>query len=135
MIYKQYLVTFYIDNTKCWKSGITAKWDVYNRFKDEIKKGIISGFKIHKSTWFRTKEEAYNTEQNLFNEIINNFGGYKHKDGNIRFHNFYTKNKYNGITEIRKYDYNEYKHAWDYINNHGGTFKDIKRPPQKNLVS
>ena len=54
MIHKQYLVTFNIDNNKCWKSGITAKWDVYNRFRTEIKKGIISNFKIHKSSWFKT---------------------------------------------------------------------------------
>jgi hypothetical protein len=54
MIHKQYLVTFNIDNNKCWKSGITAKWDIYNRFSNDIEKGIISNFKIHKSTWFKT---------------------------------------------------------------------------------
>tara|TARA_R100001244_G_scaffold86263_1_gene65902 strand:- start:459 stop:896 length:438 start_codon:yes stop_codon:yes gene_type:complete len=133
MVHKQYLVTFYIDDKKCWKSGITSKRDVYDRFKDEIKKRIIFGFKIHKSTWFKTYKEAYKSEQKLFNEIIKDFGGYKHKDGNVRFHNFYTKDKYNGITEIRKYDYNEYKYAWDYIANAGKTYEEIKKYPRKNL--
>ena len=69
MIHKQYLVTFNIDNNKCWKSGITAKWDVYNRFRTEIERRIISNFKIHKSSWFKTYEEAYESEQKLFDEI------------------------------------------------------------------
>ena len=119
-IHKHYLTTFTLvnENIKCLKAGITSKFDVFDRFKEMLKDGVISNFKIHKSSWFKTKEKAYESEQRLFNEVINKFGGYNHK-GEIKFHNFWTKDKYNGITEIRKYNYPEYKYMWDYLDNNG----------------
>ena len=56
---------------------------------------------------------------NNIKEIKYKFGGYEHKDGVTRFHNFYTRKKYNGITEIRKQNQNEVNHCWKYINNNG----------------
>ena len=119
MRHKLYLVRFTIDGQKAYKVGITSHIDVARRFKIPLNEGTISGFKIMKSSYFTSKEEAYEAEQNLFKEITHKFSGYKHKDGIVRFHNFYTKRKYNGITEIRKYNQNEVNHCWKYINNNG----------------
>mgnify|MGYP001299486936 CR=1 FL=1 len=119
MRHKLYLVRFTIDGQKAYKVGITRHIDVAKRFKKILDEGAISSFKIMKSSYFKSKEEAYEAEQNLFKEIIHKFGGYKHKDGIIRFHNFYTKRKYNGITEIRTYNQNEVNYCWQYINNNG----------------
>ena len=119
MRHKLYLVRFTIDGQKAYKVGITRHIDVAKRFKRILDEGSISSFKIMKSSYFESEEEAYEAEQNLFKEIIHKFGGYKHKDGIIRFHNFYTKRKYNGITEIRTYNQNEVNYCWQYINNNG----------------
>ena len=118
-IHKLYLVRFTIEGQKAYKSGITSHIDVAKRFKIPLNEGTISDFKIMKSSYFESEEEAYKSEQNLFKEIITEFGGYNHKDGKVRFHNFYTKRKHNGITEIRKYNQNEVNHCWKYINNNG----------------
>jgi len=118
-MYKLYLVRFTIEGQKAYKSGITSHIDVARRFRIPLNEGTISDFKIMKSSYFESEEEAYKSEQNLFKEIINKFGGYNHKDGKVRFHNFYTKRKHNGITEIRKYNQNEVNHCWKYINNNG----------------
>ena len=119
MRHKLYLVRFTIDGQKAYKVGITRHIDVAKRFKRILDEGAISSFKIMKSSYFESEEEAYEAEQNLFKEITHKFGGYKHKDGIIRFHNFYTKRKYNGITEIRTYNQNEVNYCWQYINNNG----------------
>ena len=118
-MYKLYLVRFTLDGQKVYKLGITSHIDVAKRFKKVLDEGIITDFKIMKSSYFESEEEAYEAEQNLFKEIIHKFGGYKHKDGIIRFHNFYTRKKYNGITEIRKYNQNEVNYCWKYIDNNG----------------
>ena len=118
-IHKLYLVRFEVDNKRCYKPGITSNIDVTRRFERSLKEGTISDFKIMKSSYFSNKEEAYKAEQKLFGEVIDKFGGYNHKDGKTRFHNFWTNNKYNGITEIRKYNQDEVNHCWKYIDNNG----------------
>ena len=118
-MYKLYLVRFTLDGQKVYKPGITSHIDVAKRFKRVLDEGIITDFKIMKSSYFENEEEAYKAEQILFEEIKYKFGGYEHKDGVTRFHNFYTRKKYNGITEIRKYNQNEVNHCWKYINNNG----------------
>ena len=118
-MYKLYLVRFTLDGQKVYKLGITSHIDVAKRFKKVLDEGIITDFKIMKSSYFENKEEAYKAEQILFEEIKYKFGGYEHKDGVTRFHNFYTRKKYNGITEIRKYNQNEVNYCWKYIDNNG----------------
>ncbi len=117
--YQLYLVLFKIEGQNSYKPGITGHDDVTKRFESYLEEGIISDFKKVTSSYFLTREEAYKAEQKLFVEVADKFGGYKHKDGRTRFHNFYTKNKYNGITEIRKYDETEVNYCQDYIDNNG----------------
>lgn len=115
---KLYLVNFEIEGKRCFKVGITSKFDVTERFQRHINSGAITNFKVYKSSYFSTYDEAYEAEQNLMQEIVDEFGGYEH-DGDIKFHNFWTKTKLGGVTEIRKYDQSEVSYAWDYINENG----------------
>ena len=117
--HKLYLVRFTIEGKRVYKPGITRHIDVTKRFQRSLDDGIISDFKIMKSSYFPNEEEAYKAEQNLFEEIKHKFGGYEHEDGVTRFHNLWIKHKYGGITEIRKYNQNEVDHCWQYINNNG----------------
>ena len=118
--YQLYLVLFKIEGQNSYKPGITGHDDVTKRFESYLEEGIISDFKKVTSSYFLTREEAYKAEQKLFVEVANKFGGYKgHKDRITRFHNFYTKINYNGITEIRKYDETEVNYCQDYIDNNG----------------
>ncbi len=52
------------------------------------------------------------------NNIVNEFGGYDY-NGEVKFHNFWAKNKLGGITEIRKYNQEEVNFAWKFINENG----------------
>jgi len=117
-MHKLYLVNFKIEGKRCFKIGITSKIDVTNRFQRHINTGTITEFKVYKSSYFNSYDEAYDAEQNLMKLIVKEYGGYNHK-GEIKFHNFWTKTKLGGITEIRKYDQNEVSFAWNYINENG----------------
>ena len=119
IIHKLYLVRFTIEGKRVYKPGITRHTDVTKRFQRSLDDGTISDFKIMKSSYFESEEEAYKAEQNLFEEIKTKFGGYEHKDGVTRFHNLWIQNKYGGITEIRKYNQDEVNHCWKYIDNNG----------------
>ena len=120
MRHKLYLTRFTIEGKRVYKPGITRHTDVTKRFSRSINDGTISDFKIMKSSYFESEEEAYKAEQNLFEEITHKFGGYDdHEDGITRFHNLWIKYKYGGITEIRKYNQDEVNHCWKYIDNNG----------------
>jgi len=122
-MHKLYLVNFIIEGKRCFKVGITSSIDVTKRFQRLITSGDIEEFKVYKSSYFDSYNEAYNAEQSLMKQIISKFGGYDH-NGEIKFHNFWSKNKLSGITEIRKYRQNEVSFAWNYINENGKkTFK------------
>ena len=55
---KIYLVTFEYEGSKFFKVGVTSKGDVMERFKYYILKYKLKNFKIHKSSWFKSEEEA-----------------------------------------------------------------------------
>ena len=117
-MHKLYLVSFIIEERMCFKIGITSSFDVTKRFQVHIDNSDILAFKIYKSSYFESYDTAYEAEQLLMNNIVNEFGGYHH-DGEIKFHNFWSKNKLGGITEIRKYNKEEVNYAWEFINEHG----------------
>mgnify|MGYP003673858471 FL=1 len=122
-MHKLYLVNFKVDGKRCFKVGITSSIDVTKRFQRLITSGDIKEFKVYKSSYFDSYDDAYNAEQLLMSEIISIYGGYDH-NGEIKFHNFWSKNKLSGITEIRKYKQDEVSYAWNYINKNGKkTFK------------
>ena len=57
-MYKLYLVRFTLDGQKVYKPGITSHIDVAKRFKRILDEGIITDFKIMKSSYFENEEEA-----------------------------------------------------------------------------
>ena len=120
--YKLYLVRLVIDNESCYKPGITSHRDVTKRFESLIESDTIRNFKIMKSSYFPTRTEAYAAEQKLFDLVIERFGGYRHADGRVRFHNFWTDRQYSGITEMRKYNQDEVNYCWDYIDRNGNRY-------------
>ena len=125
---KLYLVTFEYEGSKFFKVGITTKGDVMERFKYSILKYNFKNFKIHKSSWFKSEEEAKLAEDKCFNEIKSNFpeNNYVDAQGNHHFHNKWLDEKINGITEIRVYNVAEYQFAWNYIDTNGvNKFKDL----------
>ena len=91
-----------------YKIGYTETKDVLkNRFKEEIKSGLFTEVELLAVKTFSSLAEAKKVEKTLFEEILNEFGGYTLKDGSSRFHNFYTKQQPKGITEMRKLNYQE----------------------------
>ena len=52
MRHKLYLVRFTLDGQKVYKPGITSHIDVAKRFKRILDEGIITDFKIMKSSYF-----------------------------------------------------------------------------------
>tara|TARA_R110000796_G_scaffold180250_1_gene296833 strand:+ start:323 stop:715 length:393 start_codon:yes stop_codon:yes gene_type:complete len=121
MEHKLYLVVFNYNGSKYFKVGITSKTDVDKRFKyAKIKYGLTE-FKIRRSSWFKTKEEAEEEEQSLFNIIIDKFpeNNYVDKNGKHYFHNKWFSEKLNGITEIRKYNHEEAQVAYEFIGENG----------------
>lgn len=125
---KLYLVTFTILGSKVYKLGITSKSDVKDRFSYDIRKYGIKDFKILKSSYFKTEEEAIQAEQDAFLTIKGKFpeNNYVDKTGMNFFHNFWTEEQLNGITEIRKYNYLEVQEAYKFISKNGARFyKDL----------
>jgi hypothetical protein len=91
-----------------YKMGYTETKDVLkNRFKEEIKSGLFTEVELLAVKTFSSLAEAKKVEKTLFEEILNEFGGYTLKDGSSRFHNFYTKQQPKGITEMRKLNHQE----------------------------
>ena len=91
-----------------YKIGYTETKDVLkNRFKEEIKSGLFTEVELLAVKTFSSLAEAKKVEKTLFEEILNEFGGYTLKDGSSRFHNFYTKQQPKGITEMRKLNFQE----------------------------
>ena len=125
---KLYLVTFEYEGTKFFKVGITTKGDVMERFKYAILKYKLMNFKIHKSSWFKSLDEAEKAEQQCFADIMQTFpeNNYVDAQGNHYFHNKWLDEKINGITEIRVYNGAEYKFAWNFVDSNGvNKFKDL----------
>mgnify|MGYP001299403653 CR=1 FL=1 len=128
MAHKLYLVNFKYNNKKYFKAGITGKSDVKERFSYAIRKHRLIDFKIMKSSWFKTEEEAKNAEENLFETIKTLYpeNNYVDKNGKHFFHNEWFKEQLNGITEIRKYNHKEVQTAFQFIAENGARYyKDL----------
>jgi hypothetical protein len=87
-----------------YKIGITSSSDAMERLTytgaDEPYP-IVEAFpdiKIMKAIWCSSKEEALLVEQHIMNAI---------KGDEKYFHNWYEKNPLSGITEMRKWNYDE----------------------------
>lgn len=107
-----YLVKGYLmvdgARTPIYKIGLTQKEDVIkDRFKEEVSTGLLEDLELLASTWFNSRADAEGYETSLFNLTIEEFGGYKMKDGSIKFHNFWTQQQPKGITEMRKLNIKE----------------------------
>lgn len=127
-MHKLYLVVFNYKGSKYFKAGITSKADVMERFKYDILKHGLTEFKIRKSSWFKTEEEAKEAEARLFTTIKDKFpdNNYVNKDGKHFFHNKWFEEKLNGITEMRKYDHKEVQEAYKFISENGVRYyKDL----------
>tara|TARA_R110002012_G_scaffold187844_1_gene354825 strand:- start:327 stop:686 length:360 start_codon:yes stop_codon:yes gene_type:complete len=111
MKYKLYLVVFTLieSNKKVWKIGYHRGSNIENRFKNEIKEGIIKDFKIWLSVWV-PDNLLEQREEECFSEIVEVFGGYKG-----RFHNFWLPKMVPGLTEMRKYNYEELQYAREML--------------------
>lgn len=124
--HKLYLVTFKTKSTdqwqSCYKPGYTHHIDVTDRFQSHIQSHTILDFRVLKSSYFSSMEEAFAAEQDLIQRVIDKFGGYRPRDGVTRFHNFWSTTKHNGITEMRKYNQDEVDYCRDYIENNGKQF-------------
>ena len=128
MAHKLYLVNFKYNNKKYFKAGITGKSDVKERFKYAIQKHRLEDFKIMKSSWFKTEEEADKAEKSLFETIKTLYpeNNYVDKNGKHYFHNEWFDEKLNGITEIRKYNHKEVQVAFQFIAENGARYyKDL----------
>ena len=127
-MHKLYLVVFNYKGSKYFKAGVTSKSDVMERFKYDIIKYGLTEFKIRKSSWFKTEEEAKNAEDRLFTTIKDKFpdNNYVNKDGKHFFHNEWFEEKVNGITEMRKYNHKEIQVAYNFISENGARYyKDL----------
>ena len=121
-MWKIYLVTFTIEGKKVYKIGITGKSDVQERFQRLIDSGTITDFKIHLSRWVKNQSIAEEKEKKCFVDIVVNYPQNNYinkKNGNVHFHNLWLDEQVSGITEIRKYDYKEYKHAYNLVDKSG----------------
>ena len=130
---KLYLVVFYLasNNKLVYKIGYTSHQDIQKRFQKYIDSGIIRGFRPIASSYVEklVLEEGeewkqHPKEKECFDLIVSKFGGYKAKNGKIRFHNFWVKNDEKiGITEIREYKQEEVDYAKNLIHNLGKRYK------------
>ncbi len=101
-----------------YKIGYTETKDVLkNRFKEEIKSRLFTEVELLAVKTFNSLAEAKRVEKTLFEEILNEFGGYTLKDGSSRVHNFYTKQQPKGITEMRKLNLQEIVKAKTLLEN------------------
>ena len=89
MAHKLYLVNFKYNNKKYFKAGITGKGDVMERFKYAIQKHRLEDFKIMKSSWFKTEQEADNAEKSLFETIMTLFPENNYVDNKQTLFHFY----------------------------------------------
>ena len=131
---KLYLVAFYLvsNNKLVYKVGYTSYHDSKKRFQKYIDDGIIRGFRPIASSWVEklVLEEGeewkqHPKEKECFDLIVSKFGGYKAKNGKIRFHNFWVKNDEKiGITEIREYKQEEVDYAKKLIHTLGNRYKN-----------
>lgn len=116
---KIYLVTFTLSRSgiKVWKMGYHKGPDVMNRFKSMINNNTIQNFKIRLSVWVDLNI-LEQTEQDCFQEIIKEFGGYKG-----RFKNFYLyKGMINGLTEMRLHNEKEIQYAYKMLEKKGNRY-------------
>lgn len=130
MAHKLYLVNFKYKGKKYFKPGITGKGDVMDRFRYAIQKHRLEDFKIMKSSWFMTEQEAKDAEQSLFLVIKTLFpeNNYVDKNGKHFFHNEWFEEQLNGITEIRKYNHKEVQAAYKFLSENGARYyKDLLR--------
>tara|TARA_Y100000592_G_C5193019_1_gene187026 strand:- start:7 stop:399 length:393 start_codon:yes stop_codon:yes gene_type:complete len=118
MKHKLYLVVFTLteSNKRVYKIGLHRGSNVYNRFKRELKEGIIKDFKIWISVWVNNNI-LEQVEKECFNEIVKVFGGYKG-----RFHNFWLPKMINGLTEMRKYNDKEVRYAYKMLERKGDKY-------------
>jgi hypothetical protein len=109
---KVYLVRFLLNvdgkSIECYKVGITDKKNVVEgRFSQEIKSGVMSDMTVIAFTEFDNRLDAEEYETFIFDQVMNEYGGYKMKDGSSKFHNFWTQQQPKGITEMRLKNANE----------------------------
>lgn len=119
-----YLVKAYLmDNNQripIYKVGLTNKKDVIKtRFKEEVTTGLLQDVNLLANYWCKNRLEAEQLEQHLFQLVVDKFGGYKMADGTgeVRFHNFWTKDMPKGITEMRKLNVKETNFLIEYFKN------------------
>lgn len=127
-MYKLYLVKFKYKDSLYFKGGITSKSDVMQRFRYDIQKYGLTEFKVMKSSWFRTEEEALDAEARLFSTIMTKFpeNNYVDREGNHHFHNFWSEENLGGISEIRKYNHKEVQEAYKFLSENGARYyKDL----------
>ena len=101
-----------------------------DRFRYAIQKHRLEDFKIMKSSWFMTEQEAKDAEQSLFLVIKTLFpeNNYVDKNGKHFFHNEWFEEQLNGITEIRKYNHKEVQAAYKFLSENGARYyKDLLR--------
>ena len=120
MFHKVYVVKFRIDGKMCYKVGITRYQDVIDRFAKDLIDRTITDFKVIKSGYVHSSNEAEALEDRLMETIFKSFpdNNYYPDPENPKrgqFHNFFTKTKLGGITETRKYDHKEVGLAVEFI--------------------
>ena len=131
-MYKLYLVKFKVDDTLCYKVGITRHIDVIDRFVKDLLKKRITEFKVVKSGYLHSEREALFLENKLMETIFKSFpdNNYYPDPKNPKrgqFHNFFTETKVSGITETRKYSQKEINLAIEFIKENTYTkYKDFK---------
>jgi len=91
-----------------YKIGITSSPDAMDRLtyrgSDEPYpiSNYFSDIKVMKTVWCNSKEEALKLEDHIMNTI---------KGSDKYFHNWYEKDQISGITEMRKWNYDEFLHC------------------------
>lgn len=115
-MYKVYLAKLKreVGFPKCvYKIGITGSSDAMDRLmyrgSDEpfpISK-YFNDIKIMHSVWCETKDEALALEKYIMDNI---------KGNETRFHNWYEKDQISGITEMRKWNYDEVQKCFELMN-------------------
>lgn len=104
------------------KVGITSSSDAMRRLTyqgaDEPNPivGTFPKIRIMHSVWLATREEAEWLESLIMKNIA----------GNGRFHNWYEPRQLSGITEMRIWDFNEYKLIRAMMDKHGHSFQKAK---------
>tara|TARA_Y100001973_G_C5111824_1_gene288104 strand:+ start:136 stop:513 length:378 start_codon:yes stop_codon:yes gene_type:complete len=118
--YKVYLAKLKREDVRprcVYKVGITSFWDAMERLnyvgEDESYpiSNYFSDIKIMHSTRRKyTEDEAKEIEKKIHAAIK--------KPDDRWFHNWYEKDQISGITEMRVWDYDEFKQCWQLIEEH-----------------